>query len=550
MSILPTDRILAQRPGDPTTILNRLDTPDDTDKTYVRSMVTWCKAAGIDPFIALTQAAVETDNFRSSRWVQDGNAAGIGIPADSTVQPFEIANGDEAARIHVQTLYSAVTKRLHPDVPVPVAAQPWFDGVWLPKVHHPNYPGVTTVDDLNTRYQVGKDAHATWAWDAAYVSTLINRGGVMYPDLQPQSSFTPADEKPQGGTNVSIVYGNVPYPDVYVSHFPTSSPWIGSGAPAVLEAVVWHRMVGTWAGSNSWGQAGNFATAYGVSVKATDGTGGKIYEWIARNNGLYGESSGPVNAPYGDGLALVNKVGVSSVNRTTKAIEISGNYDTPLDAEAKHAVAALTAYFADQKHIPWNQFPAIPGENRSFVVWHQEITIGTGKVCPGQVVMDATPEMIQMTAAIMKQYQETGGTAPAPDPKPEPAPTPKPSKYATPIIYPWLESEDGKVHKVGSTRVLPLTVTYTATRSTPRYQTGNKKGSKIGPNIAKGTQFEANRVFRSADGVTFVMTRYGARVAASALTPRVGVTASGRISVRHEEGGEPDVISDNVETAP
>jgi hypothetical protein len=391
----------------------------------------------------------------------------------------------------------------------------------------------------STAHPLLSDLSGKYAADTNYAETIASRAKTYLPDLPNQST---------GGTTVSIVYGNVPYPDVIKSHFPTSSPWIGSGAPAILEAVVWHRMVGTWAGSNSWGQAGNFATAYGVSVKATDGTGGKIYEWIAPNSGLYGESSGPVNAPYGDGLALVNKVGVSSVNRTTKAIEISGNYDTPLDNDAKQAVAGLTAYFADQKHIPWDQFPAIPGENRSFVVWHQEITIGTGKVCPGQVVMDATPEMIEMTANMMKQYQERD--APVPEPKPTPQPTPKPSKYAAPITYPWLTADDGKVHKVGTTRVLPLTLTYTATRSTPRYQKGSKQSDKIGPNIAKGTQFAAGRVFRSDEGVTFVLTPHASRVLASALLPRVSVTASGRISIRHEANDAPTVISDNVEGTP
>jgi hypothetical protein len=108
--LLATDRILATRPGDPTTILNHLDTPDDLDRTYVRAMKTWCAAAGIDPFIALTQWAVETANGTSVRWVRDHNPGGVGIPADSTVQPFEIANGDEAARIHVQALYACVSQ--------------------------------------------------------------------------------------------------------------------------------------------------------------------------------------------------------------------------------------------------------------------------------------------------------------------------------------------------------------------------------------------------------------------------------------------------------
>ncbi len=501
--------------------------PDDVI-AYINAVYELCAPDDMpDAFIVITDAFLETGNFSNRWWSERLNAGSLGVTGDAAQNEASptFKTPLQAARAHVSHLLLYATGQIDRGSLVPADDPRYL--AYRDAYGTSAYP---TIAGLTGRY----------AADPFYAAKIAQRQQEIYPVFT-----TPVEQPPAGGSTVSIVFGNVPYPDVIKSHFPTSNPWIGSGAPAILEAVVWHRMLGTWAGTNAWGQAGNFATAYGVSVKATDGTGGKIYEWIAPNSGLYGESSGPVNAPYGDGLALVNKVGVSSVNRTTKAIEISGNYDTPLDADAKHAVAALTAYFADQKHIPWDQFPIIPGENRSFVVWHQEITIGSGKVCPGQVVMDATPEMIQMTADIMKQYQETG--VPVPEPKPEPAPTPKPGKYATPITYPWLSSEDANVHNVGSTRVLPLTLTYTAQKATPRYQKGSKQAEKIGPNIAKGTQFEANRVFRSGDGITFVMTRYGSRVLASALMPRVAVTTSGRISIRHSAtDDDPTVISDNV----
>jgi hypothetical protein len=442
-----TDRILATRAGDPKTMLEHVDGPDAKDVEYITSAEHWHAIAGTDPFIGNVQWGHETGNpntgapAESIRWNRDKNPGGVAIPSDSTVQPFTIKSGDEAARIHVQCLYSMVTGHLHKDVPVPPQLVEWFDDVWLPKVNHPEFPTVETVGDLNIRYTIGNEAYATWAtwaWDATYTDQLIAKAGAWYPDLHEQNDFTIPVEPGTGETNMSVVFGNVPYPDVIASHFDTGNPWISYGAPDVPEAVVWHRMIGTWSGTDSYGHSGNFATSYGVSVKATDGIGGKIYEWIAPHTPYYGESSGPVSAPYGDGLALVNKVGIANVNRVTKAIEISGNYDTPLDADAKHAVAALTAYFADQKHIPWDQFPQIPGENRSFVTWHQEFTIGTGKVCPGEVVMEATPEMIEMTAAIMKGYQVSES------PTPTPTPTPEPSTYAKPG---WIPPADGKDHK-------------------------------------------------------------------------------------------------------
>jgi hypothetical protein len=235
---------------------------------------------------------------------------------------------------------------------------------------------------------------------------------------------------------------------------------------------------------------------------------------------------------------FVNKYGVNAINRDRASIEISGSQNTPLSPNAKQAIAAITAYWADQYQIPWDQFPNAPQDGFSFVTWHEEFGPDNGqKKCPFDVVKGETPELIKMTADIMKQHQ-TQAVTPVP---------PSTDKYAPPITYPWLAQDDGKVHKVNGTRVLPLTLTYTTTRSTPRYQTGSKTGAKIGPNIAKGTTFKATRVFRSSEGITWIMTKYASRVLASALTPRVGVTATGRISIRNDEEGEPEIISDNVE---
>jgi hypothetical protein len=154
----------------------------------------------------------------------------------------------------------------------------------------------------------------------------------------------------------------------------------------------------------------------------------------------------------------------------------------------------------------------------------------------------------------VQAYTENYGQATPPfhpaEEQPKPPKPPKTPTFPEPVTYPWLTQEDGTVHEVGGTRVLPLTLTYTATRATPRYQKGSKTSAKVGKNIPKGMRFRAHRVFRSAEGVTFVLTPHGTRVLASALLPRVGVTASGRISVRHEGTGAPEVISDHVETKP
>lgn len=167
-------------------LISQLNDPDDKDIAFLRALRRWCAVAGIDDGDAYAQWLVETANGESLRWNRDLNPGGVGIPADSTVQPFLIGSADEAARILVQCIYTAVRRRLHPEVPVPGNAQSWFAGVWLPKVQHPGFPAVREVGDLNIRYEANGDSHATWAWDAGYIDALIDRANRFLPDLPDQ----------------------------------------------------------------------------------------------------------------------------------------------------------------------------------------------------------------------------------------------------------------------------------------------------------------------------------------------------------------------------
>jgi hypothetical protein len=94
------------------------------------------------------------------------------------------------------------------------------------------------------------------------------------------------------------------------------------------------------------------------------------------------------------------------------AIEISGNYDTALDEKSRQAIVALTAYYADLRQIPWTEFPNVPGQDRSFVHWHNEFTAGTGKTCPGQVVMSETSNLIARVKEYLRGYQEMAAPPP------------------------------------------------------------------------------------------------------------------------------------------
>jgi len=267
------------------------------------------------------------------------------------------------------------------------------------------YAHTTTIQDLVHVYAPSTDGNN----ETAYVASIdrdLARWGIV-----------------QEASPMANIYGLVPYPQVVTSHLPASNPFVKtSGAPDIPDAMFWHIMVGSLKGTDGWFHMGKAATAYGIGVASTDGPAlaGVIYEWIKPRTGWYGESSGPAIAPYGDGQKFVLEVGASSVNRRSKAIEISGTPDTPLDDKARDAIANMTAYWADQKQIPWETFPMVPGTQRSFVIWHNEITGLAFKTCPGRVVMAETSALIERTRQVLKRYQTSA--SPPIEPTPEPPP--------------------------------------------------------------------------------------------------------------------------------
>ena len=169
-------------------------------------------------------------------------------------------------------------------------------------------------------------------------------------------------------------------------------------------------------------------------MEGTDGllNDGVILMWNDPRGQRSPWANGTVDKPYGDGLLFVSRYGTGAVNRDVASIEISGRtWGAALSERSRQAIAALTAYWADQYKVSWETFPVIPGEgNRSFVVWHQEFTIGTGKVCPGQQVMSETGDLIRRAKEILRNHQ----TAIAPPPLPPEYAIPKPVAAGTRFI--------------------------------------------------------------------------------------------------------------------
>ena len=375
---------------------------------------------GLDAGIVIAQMAVETDYFRSLLFVRDGNTGGLGIDGDNTTtytttSPFQRLRGKQAALVHMATLW---IKLYGPKVILPEPLKPAeaLAIAWLARVRRmagdTNWPKVERITDLNIHFRsvITGDTEATWAWDETYQDTIVARANAIFPGAPDWKAWSNSTVPAGGVVPTLIIYGRVPHPPF------VDKPIIkraGHGQDNLgkreVYGIVLHRMLGTLEGTNTYFREDEVEalTDYGIGTTYTDGflKNGKIYRWNNPRGYQSGWASGPVKKPYGDGLRFVNQYGINAVNRFQASVEVSGiEYDDPITQEVKRAIAAIIAYWADQRKISWITFPIGP-EGYSFVRWHQEFTLGSGKICPGSVIMDATNESIEMARAIMKQYQ-------------------------------------------------------------------------------------------------------------------------------------------------
>ena len=231
---------------------------------------------------------------------------------------------------------------------------------------------------------------------------------------------------------VTAETGSVPRPDGIVDRLipdANNKMWDDLG-PRTVKGVVYHRQLGSNWGTDAYfrsvppggvnacpppGPPFVFGGCNGLTEFGVDHNSGEILEWndptgkahpgVSANRAPH--ASGPVSNPYGDGLAFLedHDWDHNIVNRDQAAIEISGFFSDPISDACIDSVAGLSAYFADQYGIPWHMYPKVPGKTYNFTRWHQEFCIGTGKICPGPVVMNRTDDIIARTIEIMKHYQ-------------------------------------------------------------------------------------------------------------------------------------------------
>lgn len=396
----------------------------DWVRQYLDTVYQVAPAVGLRAEIVVVQSIHETSApnakgvwipWNSYWWIQRANPAGIGIngnpPDDNASRVF--GNGVKAALAQLTHLYlyakgTALPEQLKAD----------YDPRWDIAVDAGRAGVAKTLLGLAN----------SWAMDSKYADKITEK--LNSYDLQPievdsTSAQTPATTPGKGPIVATtapeqVTFKRVPMYGYVDRQFVTANKpegfgWDNLGKRDVL-GVVWHRMLGSLLGTDQFfGLASTGAlTDYGIGVTAQDGAAlnGYIYKWNNEYGYRAGWASGRVSAPYGDGLKFVNKYGVNAVNVRLVSLETSGFEGTPIDAFALNEIVHFIAYYADQAGIRFDEFPFYKVTGMSFLFWHQEFTIGTGKKCPFDYVMSITNQVIGLVAAFLKKYQTAGDDVP------------------------------------------------------------------------------------------------------------------------------------------
>ena len=224
---------------------------------------------------------------------------------------------------------------------------------------------------------------------------------------------------------MTYAFGNVPHPPFIDRLIPDSQnrAWDDLGARRPV-GVCQHSMLGTLWGTDGYfrrGTAGRSLTDYGIGG-STDGPNwdGVILRWNdplgrATTVTIDGESHpvSPNRAPWanggsdgleGDGVAFVRRLGVSAINRDLVSIERSdgGDQNTPMSPKQFESICALTAYWFDRAHVPWDQFPVNPAFGIVTHMLHFEFAT---KACPFAPVRDRIDELQERIREILKSAQ-------------------------------------------------------------------------------------------------------------------------------------------------
>jgi hypothetical protein len=409
----PTDRLLSPSRGSPDEVFawcKGYDRPiDDFLRDYVTAAYRLAPEIGLDASIVVAQSAHECFNPQTrkpwdSYWYRTrGNVAGLGITGtpsqDAASQTWTRGEDAAKAQMHHLGIYTGVDML------------PW-------KVHNPRWEAAVDAGMFGVAKTIN-DLTGRWATDSAYAEKVAAKGNAIFPNLPDQ-----------GESMSNLTFGRVPHPE-YQRNLITKPDGFGMNllGPRKNYGVVYHRTIGrSIEGTEGWFRRNDVGalTQYGIGAPPPDaGPDGQIRMWADPTGPVSPWASGRVIAPWGDGPAFVRKFGANAVNQHLIAIEISGLYGDPISATTIEAVAAISAYWADQAEIPWDQYPRNPETGLTYTYWHQEFTGPDEKICPGPVVMNATDQIIARTKAILRTWQVTDDEPPVEPPPAEKHELPK-----------------------------------------------------------------------------------------------------------------------------
>lgn len=410
---------------------------------YIFGIWEFAPVFGLNPAVVFAQWLVETDYGRSPRWL-NGDPAGIGIFADSTPSTLpEGLSGRQSAAIHVVELAMKVLKdpSIHEVGGIDVAKiDPHLERVKT-FVSNPGWPTVSVVQDLNKKLTFGS-GDFVWAENQGNGLEMARR-------LNEFAAFA-------GGTSPvdleGIVFGRVKHPPFIDRLIPDNEngAWDDLGEPNIV-GVCGHSMIGSLWGTDRWFRRGpntstesNGLTHYGIGG-STDGPewDGVIIRWndprgkshdvdYSDSNGRRhrgrvsprraGWANGGSDGLEGDGPNFVRRLGISAINRDLVSIERSdgGVLSTPMSPKQFESICALSAYWFDQAHIPWHEFPL---DSALGIVTHLLHFEFATKACPFEPVISRINEIQNRIRAILKAGQVQVITPPEIPPVKPPTPS-------------------------------------------------------------------------------------------------------------------------------
>lgn len=175
MAMQTTDKLIAVPRGTAQEVIayfKRLGgvTRWDDFVSYVQEVFAVAPKVGIDPCIAIAQAAHETNNFRSYWWTKRLNPCGLGITGDryQNERSRVFSNGRKAARAQLAHLLLYATGKV--SYPLLPGDDPRYDAYMAA------YGAVAKATSI-------AGLARSWATDPIYATGIVKHGNVIFSNL-------------------------------------------------------------------------------------------------------------------------------------------------------------------------------------------------------------------------------------------------------------------------------------------------------------------------------------------------------------------------------